>query len=257
MDRGLLLAVAVVATVALAGCSWVAQEEPTQTPETNDSDIMVPSFRLDDHRNTLANTSYAVTVQVDADTDGMDRNETIRVRSDPETERFRRTNETSQRTVDIYFTASTLYSKIQDNETTYRNQSLDGLNRSFDQYHENRMQLRWLTEIYSFANFDRERNLTVDGREVTEFRLNETVVGASDTAQLTDANGSVYIDRDGVIRRAVIDVAGEGENGPFDVYIKYEVTGTGDVTVEPPTWLSEAQNATAANTTDTNASAGS
>lgn len=256
MNRRLLVVAALVATVALSGCAWQTQDDPAPTTTTNETDILVPSFRLDDHASALANQSFALTVEVTVTTAETDRNETIRVRSDPTTERFWRENETAARTLSLYLDNETLYSQIDANETSYRTQNLSALDRPFSAVHRNRMEVRWLTEIYSAANFEQTGNRTVDGREVTEFTLANTSLGDSAQVELTEADGTIYIDSRDVIRRASLELRGNRGEETVTFSVDYHVTQVGNVSVTDPAWLPDARAAvenSQSNTTDSSA----
>lgn len=243
MNRGQLLVVALVAAVALSGCSWVEQEEPTpDSDNSSDSDNMIPVFRIDGHANALANTSYALDIQAKAVKEDERANRTISVRSNLSSKRFLLHNEIRNRSLTRYVNGTTVYSKVVRNGTTnYTAQSLSDLPVNFSLIHRKAVQRERLTTLYRIGDFEKAGNVTEGGRQYTEF----TLVNYSNPSNATvaESSGQVRIRDDDVIERGYIDLSG-GQNGSaFRFVIDYRTTRTENVSVEPPEWLADAEAA--------------
>ncbi|MFD1587476.1 hypothetical protein ACFR9U_10805 [Halorientalis brevis] len=250
MNRRLLLVGALVATVAFAGCSWVA-ETPESTPASSDTDSAehaIPVFRLDGHASALANTSYALDIETRALKAQQRANRTITVRSNRSAKRFLLHNEIGNRSLTRYVNETAIYSRVVRNGTTnYTVQSLSAVPVNFSQIHRRAIQRDRLTTVYRVASFEKTDNATEDGRRYTEFTLENTTL--SPNATVESSAGRITIRDDDVIDRAFVDISGGESGAPFHMLVDYRTTRTEDVSVAAPTWLDDAVAASAANAT--------
>ncbi len=245
MNRRLLLVGALVATVALAGCSWVA-ETPEPTPNSSDdsADNMIPVFRIDGHASALANSSYALDIESRARRAQQHANRTISVRSNRSTTRFLLHNEIANRSLTRYVNETAIYSRVVRNGTTnYTVQSLSAAPANFSQIHRRAIQRSRLTTVYRVARFEEIGNVTEDGRRYTEFALGNTTLSSNTTVE--DSAGQVRIGENDVIYRAFVDLRGTEGESPFRMLVDYRTTRTENVSVEPPAWLADAAAASA------------
>ncbi|MFB6180184.1 MAG: hypothetical protein ABEI77_10725 [Halorientalis sp.] len=255
MNRRLLVVLALVAAVTLAGCSWVAPAQtPTPTPDDASSATMIPVFRIDNHANALANRSYALTIDVRAAEADARTNRTITVRSNLDTHRLLVHNSVKNRSVSRYVNATMVFTRAARNGTVnYTVQSLSTLGVNFSVMHRKAIQSGRLQKIYQVGSFEQTDNVTENGRQYTEFTLSNTSLASNLT--VTHANGSVRIGRNGVIYHAFVDLRGHRTESPFRLNMDYR-TRTRNVSVTPPDWLDTAVAATSENETATETGSG-
>jgi hypothetical protein len=198
---------------------------------------------FDAHRATLGERDYAVNLTQVVLADG-DRTRTVsRVRSDLDAGRLRGafTASSNNVTVDTFRNKSRFFRRqtVAD-RTTYRVRNTTG---SFESYHDRRTSLvASSVSIYRFAAYTANGTVERDGRTLYRFDLaavNESAVAENVT--VTGAAGRLLIDERGLIHRSTLELRGESADGDTRrLFVSYRVTGTGDVTVERPDWLSTA-----------------
>lgn len=252
MDRRSLIVVALLASMVLAGCgAWVEQTETNSTPNrsapSNGSEV--PSFRFQEHAEALADTSYAVEIDVRRENNRSNINQTIGVRSDPDTERILTYSTRPNLSDQTYFEAPKIYvQRQQQGNVTYAVRDA-GENRSFDTRHLRNLKTNFIASIYQAGSFEENRTVTIDGRNVTEWTLQDP--GEQEGIDLETVNGTILIAEDGVIERATVHIEGRRNGTVFLNRIDYRVLDRGNVTVESPDWLDDAR-ATADGTTAEN-----
>lgn len=244
MDRRLLLGGALAALVVLSGCSWVQQTPPsTPTPSAAESPgdrVSIPVPLLRNHSRALANTSYAVEMEINISANESAIDRSFAVRSDPAAERQRVELRGRQSVTDRYVDNGTIYTRLRANGSTgYDVRGFERFNVTFGTLHRRSISQGRLAGIYQYGEFNESGTVTRNGRTVTEYTLVET--GITRNATVESSSGRVLIDQQGVIRLARIDITGTRDGNEFFVHTEYRVTGVGEVSIDRPDWLDEAR----------------
>jgi hypothetical protein len=243
MDRRLLLGGALAALVVLSGCSWVQQTPPaTPTPSASASGdrVSIPVPLLRNHSRALANTSYAIEMEINISANDSAIDRSFAVRSDLVAERQRVELQGPRSVTDRFVGNGTIYTRLRANSSTgYDVRDFERFNVTFGTLHRRSISQGRLAGIYQYGEFDETGTVTRNGRTLTEYTLVDT--GITRNATVESSSGRVLVDQQGVIRLARVDITGTRDGNEFFVQTTYRVTGVGDITVDEPGWTADAR----------------
>jgi hypothetical protein len=222
--------------------SVTATPSMASPPGTGPEGVTDAAALFEAHQDGLTGTDYAVAYGTRSVVAGNRSEVSTVVRSDRDRER------TLERT-GVPGAAATLET-FRNRSGFFRREAVDdrihytvrdpGL--SFRAAHRQRADARYPVEtVLRYGEFERTGTATHDGRRVTRFGLaavNRSALSAGTT--VTEASGALLVDRQGVVRRALVDIRGERDGTDRRLVAEYRVVETGEVTVTPPDWLDEA-----------------
>lgn len=269
MERRTIGVLAVVALVAVAGCSGLTgSDDPTDAMPDTDSqtDTRTSSESTTDEQPSLADVSYpagasesgfdnasaVATGHADALTESGyavslsqqsvegDQSSELHydVRSDPEAKRMLGTLETSSYRNQWYGNETHRHANVTSNGES----SLQVRERStdFSETHRQETLSPTVQSVLASGNYTATDVVERDGETAVRYELQE--YNASDNAnfETESATGSVLVGESGVVYEAALVVNGTSDGSDVSLELTYEVTETGDVTVERPDWADDA-----------------
>jgi hypothetical protein len=102
------------------------------------------------------------------------------------------------------------------------------------------------TPIIDGLGWERTGSEEVDGVAVTRYDVtgieNESALGLGGSTTLTNVNGSMFVDGDGVTRQISLEYDAESGGSTSTLEVTITVSELGSTTVEEPDWVSKAQS---------------
>lgn len=210
-------------------------------PGTDASGVTDVDSLVAAHRETLATASYHTLAETRVEVGDGVRVTTQRVRSNPTTERARTRAVAGDLTIETFRNATRFY----------RNESVDG-NRSyvardagtsFADYHRSQTaSIGSVRSLFTLGNYSVAGNTTVGGEAAVVFELDEINRSAiNESTTVESATGTLVVTRAGLVHRGNLSVRAERDGVQRVVELSFRVVERGDVSVEAPGWLSEAE----------------
>lgn len=277
MDRGTIGVLAVVALVAVAGCSGLTgSDDPTETdapseemagtdaPTSNGTsgedgtttgdgptldDVAYPAGATADgfdnasavtqgHRETLAGSGYALSLQQATTTGNQSEDISYAARSNPDSERRAGSLRTASSENRWFWNATHEHANVTANGQS--NVQVRERSGDFATAHRQDTLSSTVRSVLVSGNFTAVEAVERNGETAVRYELDEYNESASGTLRTDTAGGSVVIGESGVVYDAALSVTGTSEGSDVSLDLTYEVTGTGDVTVERPDWTDDA-----------------
>lgn len=264
MNRRILGIVAVVVLVATAGCAGVLDSgegagdggNGTNGPQSLD-EVTYPDGAAEDgfsnataltesHRTTLGETNYALELNQTVVQDNQTTSSVVTIRSNNDSKRM--VSSTSQ-TVEGSDGTRELSNEVYRNATHQHTNTSFGSSSSvqvseartsFGQSHESQTNARLVRSLLNFGNYSATDVVQRDGTTLIEYELDEYNSSAQGDFQPESVSGTVYVSQSGVVHELQISAEGTTQGRQVSLDLHYQVTETGEVTVEPPAWVDSA-----------------
>lgn len=251
MRRNALLLIAVCCLVALAGCSGALSGE---TGEPTEDDVTYPdgvsengtdlSALADGHAEALNGSSF--TLALDMTQNGSTGEQSIGMDTAVSADRDRvRANASMQgQRTSMYLTEDRQYARVTvDNQTMY-----DASDRTSEGMQMVPGSYSGATYVEQFgesanANFTPTEVREVDGTTLVELRADGSNVSVPEGAEILAYDATILVDERGVIHSLDVSVESERDGETTNVSLSMEVSDVNETTVDEPSWLDEARNA--------------
>lgn len=253
MDRRPLVAVAFAILLSLAGCAGFfggGDATPTPTPEPGPfADVSFPngtdvdgitdrSALLEGHRSIVNASSYEVSYTVDirqGQTTVARR--TVGTRSALDARRAYSVVSEPGRLAEAYRNETTVVTReYRGNTSEYRVHALD---RSYPAEHARIAGTETIDLVLQNGHFSADAVLERrDGTTLVRYTLAEPNV--SESANVSFAEGSLFVEESGVVHSAILRIEGTNQGARYIVNLRYSLVRLDNVTVQRPGWVDDA-----------------
>ena len=270
MERRTIAILAVVALVAVAGCSGLTgSDDPSETEGPTDAmtdtdspgestttsggpslaDVSYPAGATEGgfdnvsavaagHADALAESAYAVSLSQQS-TEG-NRSSELRydVRSNPDSQRVAGTLATSNYRNQWYGNATHQHANV----TTDGSSNLQVRERStdFSENHRQETLSPTVRSVLASGNYTATAVVERNGETAVRYELEAYNASENPDFETESATGTVVVGESGVVYEASLAVTGTSNGSDVSLELTYEVTETGDVSVERPAWVDDA-----------------
>lgn len=273
IPRKHLASVLVLLMVALAGCSglpYIGDEEPTPTPEPNDSidypygwnDSGMQRFATGSDNALMQENSLTVefrrTIQLADSEDGTFQVEAETIqkhRVNAIQEQWYITSEETQENVkqEYYFTEQTEFSQtvLLNENGSVEAQSYDASSRTFNK--QQSFQISGAEVLVLGIDYNQPTVTTYNGRDVLHYQVsglenvanNSPIYTIGDTSNVTGFESDLYVGQDnGQILYVESRIYGERGDDAFRATLSFEYTNLSSTTIQEPEWVEVARNET-------------
>ena len=263
MNRRLFAVAAVIALVALAGCSGLmgsdapegetngTTEAGTTEAELTLSDVEYPDGASADgiedvdavvaaHGAVLNETDYAIEIDQASAQGDRSQNVTYALRSSLDDRRMVGSIATEGMVNEWYQNATHQHTNLTANgDTRLRVQESSG---SFEETHRQETAGQLVNDLLSTGNFTADEVVERDGETLVRYELT-AYNDSNENFETEGASGYALVGESGVVHEVQVAAEGTTSDGTavsFDA--SYRVTALGDVTVEPPAWVEDARS---------------
>lgn len=266
MNRRILGIVAVVVLVSTAGCAGIlgsggddgsggtnGSEESTTSLE----DVAYPngatadgfdnaSAVMDAHQEGLSDTNYALDVSQTVVEGNQTSEYAVTVRTNNESQRMLTTTAQS---LDAPNQSQEFLNQVYRNAThQYTNNTVNGESTvrvqesmtSFAESHEGQTNARLVQSLIQFGNYSATGVVERDGTTLIRYEMTEYNASSDGSFEPENASGTILVSEAGVVHEMEVSAEGTSEGSEVSIDLQFEVTETGEVSVEMPAWAEDA-----------------
>ena len=250
MRKNAFLLFAVSCLVALAGCSGALSDATGGAGPTLD-DVSYPdgvsengtdaAALADGHRTALENESFTLSMELSQNSSMGNQSVQMDAAVGADRDDVRANVSALRQQVSMYLTSEKQYTKTTvDNRSMYRVQNRTPRGMQF--VPASYTGARYVEQFASNVSFQPTGVREVDGTKLIVLRANESAVTAPDRVNVTEYNGTLLVDEQGLVHRFDVQVTTEQDGQRAAVGFSFEISDVGETTVEEPNWLDEAKN---------------
>jgi hypothetical protein len=268
VNRCILGIVAIVVLVSTAGCAGFlgsgdggdgGSGDATETTESTTSleEVAYPngatqdgfdnaSAVMESHQEALSETNYALELDQTVVEGNQTSEYAITVRSNNESQRMIATTEQS---LDSPDQSQEFRNEVYQNAThQHTNNTINGESTvrvqesmtAFGQSHESQTNARLVQSLIQFGNYSATDIVERDGTTLIQYEMTEYNASSDGSFEPDDASGTILISEAGVVHEMQLSAEGTSDGTDVSIDLQFEVSETGDVTVEQPTWAEDA-----------------